>query len=140
MASTGSHIREQLRRAQQLEFAELHLLLLSRLLGFFQALPARLHDGLQATAQSFKLQEAAIRYVHKVVRIQTERTQIVDNETPVGPDSANKGWRRDDDNEEDNHSGDDNEDDHDSSGVDDDHGGGGGDEGDGGEGDDGDVM
>ncbi|KAI9437708.1 hypothetical protein H4582DRAFT_1957102, partial [Lactarius indigo] len=51
---------------------------------------ARLRDGLRAAAQSFKRQPSDTSA--RSFRIRTKRAQSIDNETPVGPDSAKREY------------------------------------------------
>ncbi|KAI9455337.1 hypothetical protein BJY52DRAFT_1280457, partial [Lactarius psammicola] len=88
MVSTGSHIHEQLRRAHSLSFHYFHYLTYSVFSKLYRS--ARLRDGLRAAAQSFMRQpsDASARSF----RIRLKRAQSIDNETPVGPDSAKREY------------------------------------------------
>ncbi|KAH9083360.1 hypothetical protein EDB83DRAFT_2538792 [Lactarius deliciosus] len=88
MVSTGSHIHEQLRRAHSLSFTYFHYLTYSVFSKLYRS--ARLRDGLRAAAQSFKRQPSDTSA--RSFRIRTKRAHSIDNETPVGPDSAKREY------------------------------------------------
>ncbi|KAH9171981.1 hypothetical protein EDB89DRAFT_2174254 [Lactarius sanguifluus] len=88
MVSTGSHIHEQLRRAHSLSFTYFHYLTYSVFSKLYRS--ARLRDGLRAAAQSFKRQPSDTSA--RSFRIRTKRANSIDNETPVGPDSAKREY------------------------------------------------
>ncbi|KAF8271516.1 hypothetical protein EI94DRAFT_1770350 [Lactarius quietus] len=93
MVNTGSHIHEQLRKAQQvlspsLSFHYFHYLTYSVFSKLYRS--ARLRDGLRAAAQSFK-KEASDTF-SKSFRLRSKRAQSIDNETPVGPDSVKREY------------------------------------------------
>ena len=106
MVNTGSHIHEQLRKAQQvlsiftlttrldvlvsssLSFHYFHYLTYSIFSKLYRSV--RLRDSLRAATQSFKREPSDISA--KSFRLWSKRAQSIDNETPVGPDSAKREY------------------------------------------------
>jgi hypothetical protein len=106
MVKTGSHIHEHLRKAQQvlsiftpttrvdvpvsssLSFHYFHFLAYSVFSKLYRS--ARLREGLRAAAQSFKREPSEMSA--KSFRLWSKRAQSIDNETPVGPDSAKREY------------------------------------------------